>query len=124
MLQKIEKLLALINRSIFTIEPPLDYHRTTLAIIKLAELVHAHDGDSDDLWAIGESGYCDLASLLVGAYWHYSEWHAGQCSLGYHALCAIGQVYSPGMTNGPEPDSSEQSAYEQLAELAQESRPV
>lgn len=67
-LPTIRKLVDVIDRSLFTIKPPLDYHQTTYAIIKLAELVHKYDGDSDELWAIGEYGNCDLASLLVGAF--------------------------------------------------------
>lgn len=123
-LPTIRKLIDVIDRSLFTIKPPLNYHQTTYAIIKLAELVHKYDGDSDELWAIGEYGNCDLASLLVGAYWHYSDWHSGQCSQSYRALCAVGQVYSPNMANGPEPDSNERDVFEQLGQLAQGAKPV
>lgn len=81
---------------------------------ELANAVHDYQGDSDDLWYIGEYGACSLADFLVGAYWHYTEWHAGQASQSYVALCAIGQVFSPGMS-GPE---DENPAYQALNEMA------
>jgi len=45
-----------------------------------------------------------------------NEWHAGQYSTEYAALSAIGQVFQPGMTSGPEPDSCEYTAYEMIGE--------
>ena len=96
-MKNIKKLHNLIERSIMTIDPPLDYDRTTSAIIKLAECVSAYDGDTESIWYIGESGYCCLADLIVGAYWHYTDWHSGQYSKSYAALCALSAVFSPGM---------------------------
>jgi hypothetical protein len=49
---------------------------------------------------------------LVGAYWALTEWHGGQWSVEYRALCTIGRIFKPGMTNGPEPDTGESVAYE------------
>jgi hypothetical protein len=116
-LKNIEWLFRIVDRSINTIQPPLGYRRLTTAIIKLANMVHAYDGD--DLWAIGENGSCDLGSFIVGAYWHFSEWHEGQWSDSYKALCALGQVFSPGRTSSPEEDTSEFDVYTQLAKLAE-----
>ena len=67
------------------------------------------EGETD--WSIGEYLECDLVSLIIGAYWALTEWHGGQDSDTYAAMCSLGQVYSPGMTDGPEPDSSKQDAY-------------
>jgi len=62
-------------------------------------------------WNLGEFQEFDLASFLVGAYWSLTEWHGGQETETYATLCSIGEVFSPGMTSGPEGDS-EQSAFD------------
>jgi hypothetical protein len=67
-------------------------------------------------WSIGEFEECSLGSLLVGAYWAFTEWHGGQYSSEHETLCILGTVYSPGMTAGPEPDSGEQTAYDLICE--------
>lgn len=68
----------------------------------------------EDVWSIGEGEEASLDCLLIGAYWALTEWHGGQYSDEYAALSAIGGIYSPGCSSGPEPESSEQSAYEQV----------
>lgn len=106
-----------INECIFTIERDLDYIEITEKLIELANTLMQTETD-ESVWYIGDDT-CSLDSLIVGAYWHYTEWHGGQSSPTYVALCALGQVYSPGMTSGPEPDSAEEYAYQMLGELAQ-----
>lgn len=118
-IHNIEHLHNAICRAVFTTKPGMNYARTILAIEKLANMVHEYSGDSEDLWCIGEDSYCDLASLLIGAYWHLGEWHSGQWSDEYRALCAVGKVYFPNYANGPEPESSESDAYDQLNQLAE-----
>lgn len=82
------------------------------ALIELGNAVADNETD-ESTWSLGgESLNCDLGSLIVGAYWSCTGWHAGQSSDSYAALCALGRVFSPGMTSGPEPDSSEFIAYE------------
>jgi hypothetical protein len=56
-----------------------------------------------------------LDDLIVGAYWHYSEWHGGQSSKSYVALCALGQVFTPGMSRADE----DNEAYQALNSLAE-----
>ena len=53
--------------------------------------------------------------MIVGAYWHYSEWHGGQTSDGYAALCALGKIFRPGMT-GPEEGNMTYQMLEEMAE--------
>lgn len=88
------------------------------ALIALADAVHAldHTDDSTEfIWSsIGEHTECPLGDLIVGAYWALSEWHGGQSSDTYAALCALGQVFSPGMSDGPEEDSCEYGVYEMI----------
>jgi hypothetical protein len=80
-------------------------------------MVHGSDSaDSDELWSIGECGSCSLPDLIEGAYWHYSEWCGGQWSPEYAAQCAIGRVFSPGMSSV----ENDNPAYMALNEMAAE----
>ncbi len=85
------------------------------ALIELGNAVHAADSEEID-WCLGEGGEADLASLIVGSYWSLSEWHGGQASLSYAALCSLGQVFTPGMESGPEEESEESAVYELVCE--------
>lgn len=92
---------------------PIDLPR---ALSLLARAVHTHETDECIWTSIGESEECALGDLIVGAYWAMTDWHAGQSSPEYAALCALGQIYSPGpMTSGPESDSGEVIAYELIS---------
>ena len=81
------------------------------ALIQLGNAVHGADAEEID-WGLGEWNEADLAALVVGAYWSLTQWHAGQSSPSYAALCSLGRVFSPGMTSGPEEGSGEFCAYE------------
>ena len=113
-MKNIERYYRVIDRSLFTTAGALDYDRLTAAIIQLADAVHEYDGDTGVVWCIGEFNACCLADLLVGAYWHYTEWHGGQWSRGYAALCAIGRVFDPGMAM-PERENGAYLALEIMA---------
>jgi hypothetical protein len=90
-LNDIQRYYDVINSSLFMTTGKLDYERITDAIIALANAVHSYDPDDKfelyEVWDIGEGGESTVSELIVGAYWHYSEWHAGQWSKGYAALC-------------------------------------
>lgn len=60
---------------------------------------------------VGEFADYRADELLAGAYWALVEWHGGQDSDTYAAMCAINAVFDPGGTDGPEPDSGEVEAY-------------
>lgn len=94
-----------------------DYDAFIDQITKLSNVIADYEGDTESIWSIGESGEYTLDSLLVGSYWHFTEWHAGQSSNSYAAMCAIGRVFNPGCTDGPEPDSSEHYVYTELDQL-------
>lgn len=115
---KIRAIHRALMRELFTIEASWHYFKVTQAIDLLARLVHDYEFDNEHLWTIGQFDYATVDSLIVGAYWHYTEWHAGQSSPEYRALCALGTVYSPGMTNGPEPGTSEKDVYLALDRIA------
>ena len=109
------RLHRMIERTLFYVDPPLSYSRTLQALRFLVGAIQATDDDS--LWYIGEGGSCDLGSLIVGAYWFCVENHGGQNSQEYLTLCRLGEVFSPGCTSGPEPDSTEIDVYQQLMAL-------
>jgi hypothetical protein len=121
-LPKIKALFYEIDSALFTINGTLSYPEVTEKLTDMANLIHESDDMSDDgyeLWSLGESSNCALDSLIVGAYWHYSDWHGGQWSDAYAALCALGNVFSPGMSS-PADDEFEnpaQSALNDMAEL-------
>ena len=117
-ISNIKKLYDLIEKSVFTTTGTLDYDQVTDAIISLANAVHGYPGDNDDLWYM-EGQYTCLADFIPGAYWHYSEWHAGQWSNGYEALSALGSVFSPGMSSLDD-DSPETGTYVALNTMAEQ----
>jgi len=110
-----KRLFAVVNHNLATTCGTMDYDRITDGIVALANHVSATTYEDEFLFdTVGESGEFTLGGLIEGAYWHYTEWHGGMWSSGYGALCALGEVYSPGM-GSCEPDNI---AYELLGELA------
>ena len=112
--KNISRLYGVINNNVFTVCGELDYDRVTDAVIVLANTIYEYEGDYDAIWYIGEFGDCCLSDFIVGAYWHYTEWHAGQWSNGYAALSALGQVFSPGMSSA----ETDNPAFEMLSNMA------
>ncbi len=89
--------------------PEIDFPE---AIIALCDAINAEE-ETD--WYMGECLECSLSDLIPAAHWALSEWHAGQSSMLYAALCATGSIFKPGMSAGPEPGSAEESAYEMIS---------
>lgn len=79
---------------------------------KLIELAEAIKSEEETNWNMGEFTEAPLSELIIGAYWALTEWHAGQWSESYAALCALGGIFSPGMTNAPDEDEPSFTAYE------------
>ena len=119
-LDKIESLYKQINNSVFTINPTMDYAEITDAIIELCGLITdlPQSKFEQEWFYFGEYTDACLFDFIVGAYWHFTEWHGGQSSPGYAVLSALGRIFSPGVTAGCKPESGEQSVYEQLDLLA------
>jgi len=114
-LYKIKRLHAVIDRSLFYLDGTLDYDRITDALITLSNAIMDYDGDDETMWnTVGEFSPSNLPDMIVGAYWHYTEWHGGQCSKGYAALSALGDVFNPGMTM-PDRDNETYLALESIA---------
>ena len=94
----------ILQSSVFrTNGPRIDLIR---ALIHLAQAIRSTDTE-EDVWNIGEFTEASLDCLLIGAYWALTEWHSGQDSPSYAALCAINEIFSPGMTNAPKEDDPE-----------------
>lgn len=108
----IEPLFKEIDRALFFVDGKLTYRQITQKLIELSNaIMETEDVD----WELGEGGHTSLADLIIGAYWHYTQYHRGQESLEYAALSALGQVFQPGMSSGPEEDSSEKLVMGALA---------
>jgi hypothetical protein len=114
----IERVLNVISHNLCTINGTMDYSRITESITRLANIVMDSETTEETWWI--ESPYIGLTDLITGAYWHYTEWHGGQSSPEYAALCALGRVYTPNMET-PEPENE---AYQLLEEMAEESTTV
>lgn len=110
---KINLLLQEVNKALFRSDGKLSYTETLEAIEKLAQEVVDTDTD-ENVWSLGETGPASLDSVIVGAYWFLTDYHGGQDSLEYKVLSRLGEIYSPGMEDGPMEDSSEQDVYEAL----------
>tara|TARA_R110000822_G_scaffold43512_1_gene117352 strand:- start:348 stop:737 length:390 start_codon:yes stop_codon:yes gene_type:complete len=98
-MKNIKSLFNLAEKTVCTINTPLDYERLQDCLISLSNEIMRHDGETEDIWYIGEGGYCSLPDLIVGAYWHFTEWHEGMTSKSYATLCALGEVFSPHCTS-------------------------
>ena len=118
-LATITRLHNLLERNITQINPPLDYSRVVRALEVAANALNNYQGENEDWLYIGEFT-CPIDAFIVGGYWHLTEWHNGQWSDSYRALCALGNIYSPGYENGPEDESSAKDIYEMLEQLANE----
>ena len=62
-----------------------------------------------------------LADLIEGAYFHFMDWHAGQWSQEYQALCIIGRIFKPGHNQNEPCDEHGKLFYSELSKLAEAS---
>lgn len=79
---------------------------------KIRELAHSVKANTESDYYLGQFEEATLDTLLIGSFWFFVDYHGGQDSPEYSAQCAIGQVFNPGMTSGPEPETSEVDVYE------------
>jgi hypothetical protein len=113
--RNIERLLRVVDYNVGCIHGTMDYSRITETITRLANMI-ADSETSEETWWIESTYLCGLEDVITGAYWHYTEWHRGQDSPEYAALCALGKVYSPNMDK-PDDDNS---TYMLLGDMAKE----
>jgi hypothetical protein len=120
--ETIERAYAPIIAGLFRIKPPKDFDLCE-SIINLCKAINAFDGDTEGWAYIGEYTECTVSDFLVGAYWALADWHDGQWSDSYEAMCAVGTIFSPGMSSGPEPKTSEYEAYCAIDDYFQAQQP-
>lgn len=94
------------------------YDDTIRTLSTLAEGIHGYTGEGEDMWDL-DLNYSDgLPDIIVASYWHLTQWHGGQTSDTYAALCALGQVFTPGCAIEPVDGDSEFFLFEALAAMA------
>ena len=89
-------------------------------LLALVKAVNEEESLDEFIFDMGEGGECCLGDLIVGAFWAFQEWHGGQDSKEYAVMCELGSIFNPGMANGPEEDSPEETAYEQINQWFEE----
>lgn len=116
--KNVKRYFKVINRTLATVNGKLSYLRMVEGLTVLANYLHNNETD-ENIWYVGEYGDFTLSDLIAGAYWHFTQWHEGQNSKTYAAMCALGSVFSPGMCSDPEADSPEKFVFDQLASMAE-----
>ena len=102
--------------SMFRLDGPTIDNLPAAFITLCAEIDHAEDDDGE-IWTIGEFGEFSLDSLIVGAFWAFTECHGGQYSDTCKALSALGGIFNPGRTYPPTSDEEpEFYPYTQICE--------
>ena len=97
---------------------PERYILLSAQIKRLADQIANYQGDTGDVWYIGENDEFTVGDFIPAAYWHFSHWHDGQGSWEYQTLSSLGRIFSPGMTSEPEPDDPEHYPFQVLGETA------
>ncbi len=85
-------------------------------LIALVNAIKAEPDDDDSWLYYGEGGECSLCDFIPGAYWALTELHAGQFSDSYRAMCALGRIFSPGMSSLDDDNCGEKAAYDAVNE--------
>jgi hypothetical protein len=110
---------AIMQSDVFRLDgPSIDLPR---ALTLLGQALHKYELPEGIWCSLGEFSEACLGDLVAGAYWACSEWHGGQFSDTYAALCSLGQVFSPNMSDAPDPEESEFTAYELIGKWFSES---
>ena len=94
-MNKTKAVFEVINHNLATIHGTMDIDRITDCLITLCNVIH-QEPETD--WSLGEYGEFTLDSLIVGAYWFYTDYHGGQNSKEYVALSELGSIFLPGMS--------------------------
>ena len=117
-MRNIERIYNVIYNSVFTIKGSLNYSRVSYALVLLCdEISKIPDDETEGIWYIGEHGWCSLDSLIVGAYWHFSE--SLQSLEVYESLS---DIYTSNYCTGVGEGTSEEGAYNMLEQLRQKKK--
>jgi hypothetical protein len=61
---------------------------------------------------------CELGDFLEAVYWYCVHCHGGQGSQEYALQCAVGSVFTPGCSDGPELETTSADMYKNLCRAA------
>lgn len=119
-MSKTESIFNLIYSNLFTIKPvkALDYYGLQCAFV---DLVEAIEKEPETDWSIGEFTECCLDDLIMGAYWFFADYHAGQYSTQYAALCVLGRIFKPNFSSLDQ-DAPEGDVYRMLEQFLTEEK--
>ena len=116
-MKNIRRIYNVLENSLFTINGKLDYDRVMDGIILLCDHINQEE-DTEQIWEYQK--HCvAIMDFLPGAYWHFTAWHGGQDSKSYAALCAVGSIFTPGMSALDLDNGGESETYWQLERLAE-----
>jgi hypothetical protein len=94
-----------------------DYDCFCNDIVNLCQTLNSEETDEFIWHSIGEFGEFCLSDLIIGAYWHFTEWHGGQASKSYLALSSLGTIVTPNYSQLEE-DAPEALVFEILESSA------
>jgi hypothetical protein len=118
-LERIKQLHRICERSLFMIDSTLNHDRTLQAVTKLADLIHAYDGDTESIWYADGMSNAYIPDLLAGSYWYTVDYQSADQHHLMSMQSAIGSVFSPGCTS-LEPDTAESDVYDAWERLRKE----
>ena len=76
------------NTILDVMHDPQRYVLLAAQIKFLADQIRDYQGDSGDIWYIGENDEFTIGTFIPAAYWHFSHWHDGQhCATTPHLHC-------------------------------------
>ena len=113
--KNIKRLFLVSEKNILSTCGSLDYSRITDTIIRLCDEIINNETSEETWWISGN--YSSIDDLIVGSFWHYTEYHDGQYSKEYLALSRLGEIFDPNMSY-PEKDNE---IYLELNNLASNS---
>lgn len=91
---------------LFTTTAEPDYERCLELIEALADWLNG--GGFEPAETMRDAEWSDV---IIGAYWFCCDYHSGQTSDEYRLQCQLSRLYSPGMMQGPEAETSEAEVY-------------
>lgn len=100
----------LFTRTVIKLTQAENYDAIMLNLIELCDAISFQNEPDWD----AQYETIRLDDLIIGAYWHFADWHEGQRSLSYQVLSALGNVF---ISNGIAPER-DNAVYQMLGDIA------